>query len=292
LSNERITANNKEKQNMQTNKWLKVGLGATIVAVVASIGLATATPTLAQSAASNSVASSTMKDAEHRGGPGFGRGGANHAVVAKALGITEAELQTEAQAGKSVAEIAQAKGVSLNTIVDAVIAAETERLKQAVTDGRLTQAQADTKLANMKLTLPSHLQTKPVLGLPMGGKGGRGFGRGGANSAAIAKALGITEAELRTEVQTGKTIAQIAQAKGVSLNTVVDAVVAAETERLKQAVTDGRITQEQADAKIAQLKTNLPQMFQQTLPLPGKRGPGGRGTLPNNTPAQQPAGDA
>jgi transposase len=231
-----------------------------------------------------------MKDVGHRGGPGFGRG-ANSAAVAKALGITEAELRTETEAGKSIAEIAQAKGVSLNTVVDAVIAAETERLKQAVTDGRLTQAQADTMLANLKLTLPSRLQTKPVLGLLKGGKGGPGFGRG-ANSAAIAKALGITEAELRTEVQTGKTIAQIAQAKGVSLNTVVDAVVAAETERLKQAVTDGRITQEQADAKIEQLKTNLPQMFQQTLPLPGKRGPGGRGLLPNNAPAQQPAGDA
>jgi transposase len=233
-----------------------------------------------------------MKDAAHLGGPGFGRGGAKSAAVAKALGITEAELRTETQAGKSIAEIAQAKGVSLSTVVDAVVAAETERLKQAVTDGRLTQAQADTMLANLKLTLPSHLQTKPVTGLPNGGKGGRGFGRGGANSAAIAKALGITEAELRTEIQAGKTIAQIAQAKGVSISTVVDAVVAAETERLKQAVTDGKLTQAEADAKIANLKTNLPNQFQQTMPLPGKRGPGGRGTLPNNAPAQQPAGDA
>ena len=57
----------------------------------------------------------------------------------------------------------------------------------------------------------------------MGAKGGFN-----AHADTIAKALGITSAQLQTELSSGKTVAQIASAKGVNLQTVIDAYVAEE----------------------------------------------------------------
>lgn len=288
------------------NKWFKIGLGATVASVIAAGTIFVAAPALAQGSTTATTPNALTQDRGPRGG-GM-RGGAMHsAVIAKALNMTEADLKTEVESGKSIAEIASAKGVSLDTIINAIIADETTQLKQAVTDGRFTQAQADTRLANLKLTLPTQLQTKWV-GMPQGaaGQGGQRGGpmaglRGGAQMATVAKALGITEDELNTELQAGKSIADVAAEKDVAINTVVDAVVAEQETALKQAVTDGKLTQAQADQRLALLKTNLPTLFQLKGGMgggfggPGKGGQRGNGLgrgsqSPNqNTPTPAPS---
>ena len=274
---------------MNKNKILKTSALASMVAAIAAGALVMASPVAAQTTVPNVNQVAVL---QHGRG---GRGAPQMAEVAKALGMTEAELKTELQTGKSVAEIATAKNVSLDSIVSAVITAQTDRLKQAVTDGKLTQAQADTMLANLKLTLPSRLQTKFVAGVERGrgshgDRGGPGGLRGengpqsGAQIAIVVKALGITAEELRAELQVGKSVADVAAAKNVSIGTIIDAVVAEQTTALKQAVTDGKLTQEQADQRLAMLKVNLPKI----LELKGGfgHGFGGRSELgpkPGNT---------
>ena len=96
----------------------------------------------------------------------------------------------------------------------------TSTLAPLVTAGTLTQAQADAVVKALVAAQP--------IGGGMGGGPGRG-GRGiGHNSAVVAKALGISEADLMTALQSGQTIAQVATSKGVSLQTVISAIVAAE----------------------------------------------------------------
>jgi hypothetical protein len=279
---------------MNRRKLLKLGLGSSLVAVVAAAGLSAGTPALAQGIAAPAAALT-----QHGGGPkgGMGRGGMQLATVATALSMTEADLRTELQAGKSVADVAASKNVSLDTLVNAVVTAEQTRLQQAVTAGQLTQAQADTLLSNIKLTLPSQLQTKMVAGLGRGFDGGRGgmmgVMKGGMQLTTVATALGITEAELRTELQAGKSVADVAAAKNVSLDKVISAIVDAETKNLQQAVTDGKLSQAQADQRIADLKANLPAMLAQKGMFDGGRGPGrGRGgPMPGQqqTPSATPA---
>jgi hypothetical protein len=281
-------------------------LGAGAIALIAAMAIAATSPAFAQGALLVGPAAGAPIAAQHGGGP-FGRGGgrADMATVATALGVTEAELRTELQAGKSIADVASAKGVDVQKVIDAVIAAQTESLSQAVAAGRITQAQADTLLANLRLTLPSQLQTKwvgfgPGTGEPGIGRGGRGDrgmrhggigGIGGASLTTIATALGVAEADLRTELQAGKSIADVAGEKGVALQTVVDAVIAEHTTALSQAVANGRITQAQADAMLAQARANLPNL----LELKGGFGFGGRGLgggkgpgAPNTAPAATP----
>ena len=75
-----------------------------------------------------------------------------------------------------------------------------------------------------------------------------------------AETIGIPAAELRQDVKGGQSISEVAEAHGVSTQTVVDAVVADLSARLDTAVTEGRITQERADKieeRLPERITNL-----------------------------------
>jgi hypothetical protein len=69
--------------------------------------------------------------------------------------------------------------------------------------------------------------------------------------AAAAEALGMTADELSTQLWGGKTLADLADEANVDLQTVRDAVDAAckqaTRDAIEQAVTDGRLSREQAD---------------------------------------------
>jgi hypothetical protein len=68
---------------------------------------------------------------------------------------------------------------------------------------------------------------------------------------AAAKALGMTSDDLSTALKAGKTIDQLATDKGVDVQTVRDAIKAVRNDemraQIKQAVADGKMTQEKAD---------------------------------------------
>jgi uncharacterized membrane protein len=112
---------------------------------------------------------------------------------------------------------------------------------------------------------------EPTPPVPFGGHGGvwgrGGFGRGGFGWAGggqwtvfdtAAETLGLTPEELFAELHAGKSLAEIAEAQGVDVQTVYDAMKVAQDEArqqaIQQAVEDGRLTQEQADQMIERLE--------------------------------------
>jgi hypothetical protein len=86
-----------------------------------------------------------------RGGRWGGLGNSLAVVAAEKLGLTPAELFTELQAGKSIADVAKDKDVALDTIVDAILAPRTDRLNQLVAKGQLTQDEVNNRLANLRV---------------------------------------------------------------------------------------------------------------------------------------------
>lgn len=80
---------------------------------------------------------------------GFGGFGGNSAVLTDLLGLTAEELYDLRADGKTLAEIAAAKGISEDAVVTAILAERQEVLAAAVAAGRLTQEQADLMLQNM-----------------------------------------------------------------------------------------------------------------------------------------------
>ena len=110
------------------------------------------------------------------------------------------------------------------------------RLQTLVDDGTLTSSQLDAVVAALEAARP------------MGGHGGPGHdgqNHGGDRGekrqellAAAADAIGITADELKTAIEGGQTIAQIAEANGKSVQSVIDALVAQATTDLTQRITD------------------------------------------------------
>ena len=70
-------------------------------------------------------------------------------TAAKTIGIPADELRADLKAGQSVAEVATAKGVDPQTVVTAWVNGADAKIDQAVTDGKLTQAQADKAKAKV-----------------------------------------------------------------------------------------------------------------------------------------------
>ena len=65
-------------------------------------------------------------------------------ILADKLGINANDLVKELQGGKSVADVAAEKGVSEQSLIDALMAPQIDALKLRVQNGYLTQTQADS----------------------------------------------------------------------------------------------------------------------------------------------------
>ncbi|MBL6633448.1 MAG: hypothetical protein ISP32_03525 [Thermoleophilia bacterium] len=96
-----------------------------------------------------------------------------------------------------------------------------ERLAEGVASGRITQAQADQMLERAK--------DAPLPG--MGGRGGHhGPGKGMDEvKAAVEKKLGMTHEQMHQAREQGKTLAQVAESKGVSKADLVSTITEAIT---------------------------------------------------------------
>ena len=115
-------------------------------------------------------------------------------------------------------------------------------------------------------------QTGRSWGMMRGGMfGGRGWGMmGGSGESLIsvaAEKLDLTVEQLVDELEAGKTIADVAKAKGVELKTIVDGFIAPRAEYLAELVTDGRITQEQADAMLAHMREQAGEHLDEAYPF-------------------------
>jgi len=203
------------------------------------------------------------------------------AEAATALGMTEAELKTELQAGKSIADVAKAKNIDLDTVIAKLTAAFKAHLDEEVASGKHTQAEADAKLAEFSTRVTTMVNAP---GLPMhGGKGGHGPGGKGGHgpqkfaTAQLATTLKLTEAELQTQLKSGKTIKQIADAQNVDIADVKTTLTAAFKAHLDEEVASGEHTQAEADAKLAEFKTRLDDMVNGVRPVGGKGGHGPEG---------------
>ena len=207
-----------------------------------------------------------------------------------ALGTTGAAVaaaQTDSPSATSkaiVASAAQDVGVSEAALTAALVKAEEAQIDAQVTAGKLTQTQAD---AIKKRLESGNMPLVGIgIGIGMGGHhGGPGHGGPGRNVAAVASYVGVTEATVQSELQGGKTLAQIATAHGKTVDGLVAALVSAEKTRLDAAVTSGKITQAQEDAMLVNSKQHVTDEVNGKLPsgppfgLGGPRGPGD-GTAP------------
>lgn len=97
----------------------------------------------------------------------------------------------------------------------------------------------------------------------MRGMGGRGMMMGMDDMpgvTAVAEALGMEPAALVEALQSGQTLAQIAEAQGVDIQTVTDAMLSTAQTHLADLVAAGTLTQAQADEHLAFMHDHMDDM--------------------------------
>ena len=228
-------------------------------------------------------------------GGGFGRMGMRGqqlittADIASALGMSETDLNTALQSGKSIADIAKAQNKDLATVKGTLLADAKTKLDSEVANKTLTQAQADQLYQNLTNSIDATLNNaNPRQG--SFGPGGPGmFGMGGnayITNADIASALGISESTLTSDLQAGQSIAVIAKAQNKDLAAVKQTLLADAKTKLDSAVSNKTLTQAQADSIYQKLTTSMDGMLNNTQPNKGGPGffnhPGSRGNPNQN----------
>jgi hypothetical protein len=156
-------------------------------------------------------------------------------VAAAYLELTRAALQAELGSGKSLAQVAAAKGKSVDGLESELLRALRSKIQAAKAAGKLDAARAD-RLSERAPQLVERL----VNASPRAHAMRATAARGGLLKAA-ATYLGVTNAELVTELRSGKSLAQVATAKSKSADGLKQALLAALKQRVDAAVAAGRL---------------------------------------------------
>ncbi|MFK7696098.1 hypothetical protein [Paenibacillus sp. HJGM_3] len=169
-------------------------------------------------------------------------------VLASAIGITKEDLSSQLKAGKSVVDIANANGTSPESLTITVRSVITSRIDNAVSNGKLSTVQADAARAKLENQL-SQLASGTIEFGKDPGKGDKG--RGGkfglfGNEEQLTTILGVTKEELKTALQSGQSLAEIAQSKGISEDDLIAKLKDGMTDSLKKMVQAKRQPHEKA----------------------------------------------
>jgi hypothetical protein len=194
-------------------------------------------------------------------GVGAATGAKRHApgvllnAAAEYLQLDRATLVKDVRGGQTLAQIATARGKSVDGLEAAMAAAVKTKLEAAVGAGKISPAQLQTRLARVQ---------NLVVRLVNGSLAGRIRHAGRARVLGVAaKYVGITPKALAAELK-GKSLAQVATDHGKTVAGLKDALLKPLKARLDKAVASGRITSSDAQSKLAKISARLDDLINKT----------------------------
>jgi hypothetical protein len=194
---------------------------------------------------------------------------------AYAAGNTSSPSGTAAKPADHAAEqkaflddLAKRLNVTRDQLDAAIKGAAEARIDAAVAAGKLTKEQGEE--AKKRLADGNG----PILGLGGGPRGGGpGFGHGGPRLVfggfgldAAASYLGLSEDALRTQMQSGKSLADVAKAQNKDVAGLKAAMKTSITKQLDQAVTDKQLTADEKTKILADVDSRLDDIINGTQP--------------------------
>jgi polyhydroxyalkanoate synthesis regulator phasin len=186
------------------------------------------------------------------------------AVVGVGAGFAQ---QDNGAADTFLSKVAAKLGIGEDKLKTAVDEAYSETIDEQVAAGQLTQDQAD-RLKERGFELA------PMFA-PRGGR------LGGAHlMESAATVLGISADDLMTQLRDGKSLADVAEAQGISVDKLKTDLLAQVKTELDTLVSDGKITQSQADDVYSRTESNIDTIINATGPFGGRCPPGGPGPGP------------
>jgi hypothetical protein len=157
-------------------------------------------------------------------------------AAAAYLDIPATRVRNELQSGKTIAQIANdTPGKSEAGLIQALTVARKAKLAKAT--------------ANVSKQVSSEVN-RPLLGA--------GVKRAGRGAGAARRYLGLSSAQIRSDLLSGQTLAQIANdTPGKSETGLIEAIVATKTQRLEAALSAGRLNKASESARFARLAARV-----------------------------------
>jgi hypothetical protein len=176
-------------------------------------------------------------------------------LAADYLGVTPTQLRKEMQSGRTLAQIANATGgKSATGLLDALVSAKAGKLHSRVTAGKLSRRQERTRLADLRTRIHAQIDRLRANAIP------RYVGL-----AATARYLGVSASQLRAQLHSGRSLAQIAgTTRGKSASGLIDARVGAREVEIKAALASGKIAHAQASRLLSNLRARVTREVQRT----------------------------
>jgi hypothetical protein len=166
-------------------------------------------------------------------------------VAVAASGVFDPKAERES----FLNDVAANLGVERSKLDSAIKEAAIARVDAALAAGRITQAQADE--------MKKRIEAGEVPFFDGPGMGGHHGHHGMHSLTAAAAYLGLTEAELQAQLESGKSLADVAKAEGKSVDSLEKALIADVKAKLDQAVKDGKITAAQRDEMLARFEEHV-----------------------------------
>ena len=188
------------------------------------------------------------------------------AAAAELLGMTPEEFIEQVRAGSTPVEIAASLGVDADTLVQGVVSALLARISDELPEKVAAWASGE----------------RPEGQRPEGQRSGQH--RGPRVLGQAAEIIGVSVQDLVTALQEGQTIADVAAANGSSGDAVIAAAVAEAEARLAEKVAAGELTQEEADARLAEITERVTERVNSPFEFRGDGPPrGGDGSASGPT---------
>jgi hypothetical protein len=141
--------------------------------------------------------------------------------AARAIGISEQSLEIGLQTGQTIALVAVVNGGSVQDVITVLENNEIIAIQDLVASGRITTSQAGQMEAQVTQTVTEFVYQVPV-GSPLADADGS-WEQAALEDAA--GAIGISATTLESDLAAGRSIADVASADDVSLQSVISAVM-------------------------------------------------------------------
>lgn len=190
-----------------------------------SIGIVLSVSSLASAHVQEMNTNQVSYETEKKGHNGHKFDYVNNEELLSLLNIDKQTLKKELEAGKSIADIANEKGVTKQKVIDLLVKQSSDRVDAVVKDGKISKDQAD----QIKAKLPEFIKLRIEV---KGGLTKKHAHHKMHHLDEVSSILGMTKDEIITQIKSGKSLSEIAKDKGISEQKLIDALADKEKERI------------------------------------------------------------
>ncbi len=179
------------------------------------------------------------------------------------LNMSESSLRTSLEEGQSLLAVAQAQGADVGQLTALAAKSIVAHLDRELQDGRITQDQYDARVNEAADRAEARLaRTRPQPPVPGSEQPPIGHGLEKLDTTALTGLLGMSTDEIRSAVDAGTSLEEVALEKGVTSSQLLELAVSGLQAELDQRLANKDIWQDEYTAHKADLTTRALDLIQ------------------------------